>query len=109
MERSRFNNKTKLDVDKSYIRRCLSIYINIFSARSSERHNHKSLNRNGIGSNFYICLSIALLPTGVLANSVSQQTGASGSETTVVPYVSSVNLSNEHMTETPKIHGIILD
>ena len=49
------------------------------------------------------------LPIEKLANSVSQQTGASGSETTVVPYVSSVNLSNEHMTETPKIHGIILD
>lgn len=49
------------------------------------------------------------LPIEKLANSVSQETGASGSETTVVPYVSSVNLSNEHMTETPKIHGIILD
>ena len=29
-------------------------------------------------------------------------------ETTVVPYVISVNESNDHMTKTPDIHGIIL-
>ena len=49
------------------------------------------------------------MPIEKLANSVKQKTGASGSETTVVPYVSSVNFANEHMTETPEIHGIILD
>ena len=48
------------------------------------------------------------LPVEKLANSISPKS-ASGSETTVVPYVNSVNVANEHMTETPKIHGIILD
>ena len=47
------------------------------------------------------------LPVEKLANSISSKSG-SGSETTVVPYVSSVNVANEHMTETPEIHGIIL-
>ena len=48
------------------------------------------------------------LPVEKLANSISPKS-ASGSDTTVVPYVNSVNVANEHMTETPKIHGIILD
>lgn len=48
------------------------------------------------------------LPVEKLANSISSKS-ASGSETTVVPYVNSVNVANEHMTKTPEIHGIILD
>ena len=48
------------------------------------------------------------LPVEKLANSISSKS-ASGSETTVVPYVNSINVANEHMTETPEIHGIILD
>ena len=49
------------------------------------------------------------LPVERLAYGAEQEKGASGSETTVVPYVTSVNVANEHMTETPEIHGIILD
>ena len=48
------------------------------------------------------------MPVEKLAYGAKQEKGASG-ETTVVPYVNSVNVANEHMTETPKIHGIILD
>ena len=48
------------------------------------------------------------LPVEKLANSISPKS-ASGSETTVIPYVTSVNVANEDMTKTPEIHGIILD
>jgi hypothetical protein len=48
------------------------------------------------------------LPIEKLVYGAKQEKGASG-ETTVVPYVTSVNVANEHMTETPEIHGIILD
>ena len=48
------------------------------------------------------------LPVEKLANSISPKS-ASGSETTVIPYVTSVNVANKDMTKTPEIHGIILD
>ena len=77
MERSRYDNKTRLDSYKSNIRRCLSIYRNIFSPRSSKRHNNKSHHRNGIRSYYYLCLSIAFLPASALANAVSQSNSGS--------------------------------
>ena len=48
------------------------------------------------------------LPTEKLEKqNTSKSVGST--ETTVVPYVISVNESNDHMTKTPEIHGIILD
>lgn len=47
------------------------------------------------------------LPTEKLEKqNTSKSVGST--ETTVVPYVISVNQSNDHMTKTPDIHGIIL-
>tara|TARA_Y100000593_G_scaffold12739_1_gene23566 strand:+ start:4733 stop:5836 length:1104 start_codon:yes stop_codon:yes gene_type:complete len=48
------------------------------------------------------------LPTEKLDKTNKTQSLPS-TETTVVPYVISINESNDHMTKTPEIHGIILD
>jgi len=48
------------------------------------------------------------LPTEKLDGTNKTQSVPSG-ETTVVPYVTSVNEGNDHLTKTPEIHGIILD
>ena len=48
------------------------------------------------------------MPTEKLDGANKTQSVPSG-ETTVVPYVTSVNEGNDHLTKTPEIHGIILD
>ena len=64
----------------------------------------KKLNK----ANKKINVSEITLPTIKLNKQNNLQTVPSVADATSVPYVISVNSSNEHMTKTPEIHGIIV-
>ena len=78
MDRIRYDNKTKLDTNQSYLGRFFPIYRNISWPWFAEHNDNPKRHNNRVRYYYYLCvLAIILSPAKVLANAVSQSNSGS--------------------------------